>query len=300
MNGAAVLADFRAWLADALSRAPAEVPAPPSPPIDLNALLGHFVALRQEVNLQTRATRGQQEQNDRTLSRLEQALEALGQAQARAQQQQQQSQEELLRPLLTTLVDLYDSLALAGREVQRVCDSTLPLLAEVVVPLALVEAPAVPPAAPPVPPAAPARRSFWSRWFGGAPDGPGEERLARAEGLLLQAAARLEGVAQRRDEGQRQEGRQRAEDACDRVEQALASLVTGYTMGIQRIERALRRHGLEPIPTVGEGFDPERMEALEPVAGSGHPEGEVVEEVRRGYLWNGRVFRYAQVRVAKG
>ena len=26
---------------------------------------------------------------------------------------------------------------------------------------------------------------------------------------------------------------------------------------------------------------------------------EVVEEVRRGYLWNGRVFRYAQVRVAR-
>ena len=34
-------------------------------------------------------------------------------------------------------------------------------------------------------------------------------------------------------------------------------------------------------------------------ADSGRPSGEVIEEVRRGYLWNGRVFRYAQVRVAK-
>src|SRR5262249_20766802 len=120
------------------------------------------------------------------------------------------------------------------------------------------------------------------------------------EGLLLQAAARLEGAAQRRAEGQRQEGRERAEEACERGEQALAALVTGYTMGIQRIGRARRGPGLEPSPTVGQGFDPERMEALGKVADSGRPEGEVVEEVRRGYLWNGRVFRYAQVRVAKG
>jgi len=39
---------------------------------------------------------------------------------------------------------------------------------------------------------------------------------------------------------------------------------------------------------------------VEAVLDSGRPAGEVIEEVRRGYLWNGRVFRYAQVRVAKG
>jgi molecular chaperone GrpE (heat shock protein) len=44
-------------------------------------------------------------------------------------------------------------------------------------------------------------------------------------------------------------------------------------MSLQRIERALRQHGLEVVRTTGE---------------------------RRGYLRNGRVFRYAQVRVAKG
>ncbi len=41
------------------------------------------------------------------------------------------------------------------------------------------------------------------------------------------------------------------------------------------------------------------MEVVEAVAESGRPAGEVIEEVRRGYLWKGRVFRYAQVRVAK-
>jgi molecular chaperone GrpE len=70
-------------------------------------------------------------------------------------------------------------------------------------------------------------------------------------------------------------------------------------MGLQRLERALSQHGLEAIPAAGEPFDPERMEVLEAVDGTGRPPGEVLAEVRRGYLWRGRVFRYAQVRVAR-
>lgn len=50
---------------------------------------------------------------------------------------------------------------------------------------------------------------------------------------------------------------------------------------------------------MSERFDPERMEVVEVVIDSGKPAGEVIEEVRRGYFWRGRVFRFAQVRVAK-
>jgi molecular chaperone GrpE len=115
----------------------------------------------------------------------------------------------------------------------------------------------------------------------------------------LRAVAREpeEGAERLREPGR---AREQAREGCARVEQALASLVMGYTMSLQRVERALRQHGLEPIPAVGEAYDPERMEALEVVLGTGLPSGEVVGEVRRGYLWNGRVFRFAQVRVAKG
>ena len=70
-------------------------------------------------------------------------------------------------------------------------------------------------------------------------------------------------------------------------------------MGVQRIDRALQQHGLEPIPCAGETFDPERMEVIEIVTDTDRPAGEVIDDVRRGYLWNGRVFRFAQVRVAK-
>jgi len=79
----------------------------------------------------------------------------------------------------------------------------------------------------------------------------------------------------------------------------LVAALTGLEMTARRVERALARHDLEPIAVEGRPFDPETMEVLEAVAANGRPPGEVVEEVRRGYRWRGRVFRCAQVRVAK-
>jgi molecular chaperone GrpE len=295
----AVLTDFQKWLTALTAPPPLpsptrgegeeETPSPtrgegeeetPSPlvgegrgggaaTIDLHTLLGQFVAVRQEVNLQTRAVRAQQEQNAETLRQLTTALDALRQSQGRHDQAQQQAVEEAVRPLLKTLLDLYDALALADREVQRLrqtVQSEMEQLAEATTEAETPSAPAVP-------------RSFWASLFRpSAPD----------------AAAQ----AAERERRQQRERLSRARGA--RARQMLASLVTGYTMSLQRVERALRQHGLEAIPTTGARFDPERMEVVEAVTDSDRPSGEVIEEVRRGYLWNGRVFRYAQVRVAKG
>jgi molecular chaperone GrpE len=41
------------------------------------------------------------------------------------------------------------------------------------------------------------------------------------------------------------------------------------------------------------------MEVVEVITESGRTTTEVIEEVRRGYLWRGAVFRFAQVRVAR-
>jgi molecular chaperone GrpE len=258
----AVLADFRAWLTALLTE---EASGGRQPPVgseqradasrspDLHTLLGQFLAVRQEVNLQTRAVRAQQEQNAETLRQLTAALDTLRQVQARGDEASQQEIDDAVRPLLKTLIDLYDALALASREMQRLRENLLPSLEQ------LAAAASVGPESP----------SLWARLF-------------------------------RTSAPQRQEREQLARDSAERVRQLLSSLVTGYTMSVQRIERALRQHGLEAISTAGERFDPERMEVVEAVAGSGRPSGEVVEEIRRGYLWNGRVFRYAQVRVAKG
>jgi molecular chaperone GrpE len=249
-----VLADFRDWLGAAFSGETDGAGPPPGEGVDLHTLLGQFLALRHEVNLQTRAVRSQQEQNGETLRQLSQALEALCQAPTET------APDDRVRSLLKTLVDLCDALALGAREVKRGEEALGALLDQV--------------GAGQEPPR-PAPRSLWARLFGG-----GEQ----------QEAAREEA----------QERAVRDREALGRVRQGLAALVTGYSMGLQRVERALAQQGLEVMPAVGQPFDPERMEVVEAVTGSGRPSGEVIEEVRRGYLYNGRVFRYAQVRVARG
>jgi molecular chaperone GrpE len=70
-------------------------------------------------------------------------------------------------------------------------------------------------------------------------------------------------------------------------------------MSLQRIERALEQYELEPIPTAGRPFDPETMEVVEVVTEPGRTSMQVLDEIRRGYFWRGRVFRFAQVRVAR-
>jgi molecular chaperone GrpE len=123
------------------------------------------------------------------------------------------------------------------------------------------------------PPEEPApRRGFWSRWRGGGDNGA--------------VAALREQVRRQRQAG-------------ERVGQLVTSLVAGYTMSLQRVERALQQYGLEVMECVGQPFDPERMEAVEVVTDRGRAASEVIEVVRRGYLWRGKVFRFAQVRVAR-
>jgi molecular chaperone GrpE len=79
----------------------------------------------------------------------------------------------------------------------------------------------------------------------------------------------------------------------------LTAAINGLRMSERRIERLMREVGLEPIETMGKPFDPETMEAVEAIASGEHTPGVVVEELRRGYLWDGRVFRFSQVQVAK-
>src|SRR5260370_481473 len=71
-----LLADFRAWLHEAPA-ALTEDAGLPEPELDLSALLAPFVALRHEVNLQTKASRAQLEQNAQALEQLRLALEVL-------------------------------------------------------------------------------------------------------------------------------------------------------------------------------------------------------------------------------
>jgi len=70
-----------------------------------------------------------------------------------------------------------------------------------------------------------------------------------------------------------------------------------------QLENLLKDKGLEEIKSVGEKFDPELHEAVEmvsPPAGGEKSEGEILEEVQKGYKLNGMVIRTAKVKIAKG
>lgn len=90
-----------------------------------------------------------------------------------------------------------------------------------------------------------------------------------------------------------------ARTAAGKLGQLAEAAIDGYAMSIRRVERTLPTLDLEPISCTGEIFDPELMEVVEVVGGSGEPAGTVIEEVRPGYRWRGKVFRFAQVKVAR-
>ena len=83
----------------------------------------------------------------------------------------------------------------------------------------------------------------------------------------------------------------------DKLAPLADGLADGYAMSLRRVENVLPQFGLEAIPCEGLPFDPELMEAVEVVEGV--ESGVVVEEVRRGYLRGGSVYRYALVKVAR-
>lgn len=84
----ALLAGFRDWLVRTVAATAAVSPPLPiaAEPPDLHSLLGQLIALKQEVNLQTRTTRSQQEQNAESLRQLADALRALDETRQQAEE----------------------------------------------------------------------------------------------------------------------------------------------------------------------------------------------------------------------
>ena len=76
-----------------------------------------------------------------------------------------------------------------------------------------------------------------------------------------------------------------------------------WAEGIAAIDRKLgallESEGVSPIDAApGRPFDPREHEAIANVPGTGRPEGEIVDELRRGYRLRDRVLRPALVAVA--
>lgn len=89
-----------------------------------------------------------------------------------------------------------------------------------------------------------------------------------------------------------------AEDTGAQDESA-RNLLDGVKMVHKQFISSLAQHGIEPLESIGQIFDPEFHEALQQLE-SDEPRNTVLVEVQKGYLRNERLVRPAMVVVSKG
>lgn len=80
--------------------------------------------------------------------------------------------------------------------------------------------------------------------------------------------------------------------------QSLDTFVDGIRMIHSRLIQTLTKFGVTTWDSKGEKFDPEKHHALSRVISDTTPENTIVDEVKRGYMLNGRIIRPAEVIVA--
>lgn len=96
-------------------------------------------------------------------------------------------------------------------------------------------------------------------------------------------------------------------DSLDRAlvhaENTESSDVQSFKSGIALIQDqllcCLKKHGVEKIDSVGEDFDPNVHEALMQMDSAEHQDNQIVSEMEKGYLLNGRLIRPSRVCVCK-
>jgi molecular chaperone GrpE len=93
----------------------------------------------------------------------------------------------------------------------------------------------------------------------------------------------------------------------DNFERALQAPAAGddeaFRKGIELIHKQmfdlLRKRGVKPIEALGADFDPNFHQAVIHESSPDHREGEVIQELQRGYMLGDRLLRPAMVKVAK-
>src|SRR5262245_44195784 len=76
-----------------------------------------------------------------------------------------------------------------------------------------------------------------------------------------------------------------------------------YKRGVElihsKLHDVLAKHGVRPMQAVGADFDPNIHQAVMHESSPDHREGEVIGELRKGYMIGDRLLRPAMVKVAK-
>jgi molecular chaperone GrpE len=131
---------------------------------------------------------------------------------------------------------------------------------------------------------------------------------------LLRTAAEFDNYRKRIDRERRDQADAAVADALedllpimDNLERALQAPagedVDAYRKGVELIHKQmtdlLRKRGVKPIEAVGAIFDPNYHQAVVQDVSAAHRDGEVMEELRRGYTLGDRLLRPAMVKVAR-
>lgn len=248
----ALLDRFRRWLKDARDEAWEADDEPPrdrdDDGIGIYRLVEEFTALRHEVKLQTKGSRGLQEQADALLPALRQAIEQFRAVEPR----EAQAAWVAGKPLAEALADLDEALDRGRFEIEkagpRLLDEPHAAIAEALDALHAGQS-----------------------WF--------RRRRTRSYHEAVREVIREHGPAARRP--------------------LFDALLEGYGLIQARLHRSMNSEQLQRIETVGRPVDPSLMTVIEVVDDPGQRSVVVIDEVRRGYTWRGRVLRYAEVRASR-
>jgi len=160
-----------------------------------------------------------------------------------------------------------------------------------------------------------------------APDSPGGESLASTDPLAdalrerddyydrwMRKAAEFDNYRKRIDKERREQSDQAIVNlllelllVVDDFDRALTvdagERGEAYRKGIELIHAklydVLKKYNVRPIEALGADFDPNIHQAVMQESSAGHREGEVVGELRKGYMIGDRLLRPAMVKVAK-
>ncbi|MFA5315235.1 MAG: nucleotide exchange factor GrpE [Candidatus Omnitrophota bacterium] len=92
---------------------------------------------------------------------------------------------------------------------------------------------------------------------------------------------------------------ERSVEAAERGQENSDAFLKGIEMILAHLYELLKKRGVVVIPAKGKKFDPNQHEALVQTETPDHEDGEVIEEMQKGYRMNDRIIRTAKVRVAK-
>ncbi len=241
---------FRRWFREARAETPRMEPrsTPSDDDVGLYRLVEEFTALRHEVKLQTKGSRGLQDQTEALLPALRQAIEQFRSVEPR----ESQAAWAAAKPLAEALADFDEALDRGRGELEkarrRIVDEAHDELVRALDALHAGQS-----------------------WLG--------RRRTRAYHRAVGETVRQYGPRTRRP--------------------LFDALIEGYDLIQARLRRAMDVEQVVRIETVGRPVEPGLMTVVEVVDDPDRPHLEVVDEIRRGYTWRGRILRYAEVRAAR-